>query len=136
MTDSVLNSWNPDDNYGEASEMGIRAGHGPWHIAMKMEMPELEPDAKIIEARLHTNVSYRKNEGSFWVRMYRLLRPWDEASVTWYSADAANRWDRPGANQIDVDRSGETIKDREGIDTENLIDGFGRLYLGFHFRGK
>ena len=127
MTDSVLNSWNPDDNYGEDSEMGIRAGHGPWHIVMKMEMPELPPGAKIIKARLHTNVNWRKNKGSFWVRMYRLLRPWDEASVTWYSADAAQQWDRPGADQIDVDRASVPITDRDGNVTENLI-----LDLGEH----
>jgi len=131
MEDSVLNSWDFDDNFGEDVEMGIRAGHGPWHIAMKMEMPDLPPDAKIIQARLHTNVNWRKNEGSFWVRMYRLLRPWDEATVTWYNADAANRWDRPGADQVDVDRSGVKIKDREGYDTENLIKDLGEYTWDF-----
>ena len=121
MTDSVLNSWDFDDNFGEDAEMGIRAGHGPWHIVMKMEMPELPPDAKIIRGRLHTNVNWRKNEGSFMVRMYRLLRPWDEATVTWFNADAATRWGRPGADQVGVDRAESFIDKNEFVDLGEYV---------------
>jgi len=127
MTDSVLNSWNPDDNYGEVSEMGIRAGHGPWHIVMKMEMPELPPDAKIIRARLHTNVSYHKDKASFMVRMYRLLRPWDEGSVSWNSTDAATPWARKGADEIGVDRAGSSVDENELIELGDYIWEFDQL---------
>lgn len=113
MSDSVLNSWRPDNNYGEDAEMGIRTGHGLWHIVMKMEMPELPPDAKIIRGRLHTNVSWRQREGSFMVRMYRLLRPWDEATVTWFNADAGTKWGLPGADQVGVDRAEVFIDEHE-----------------------
>jgi hypothetical protein len=131
MTDSVLNSWRPDSNYGEDATMGIRTGNGPWHIVMKMEMPELPPDAKIIRGRLHTNVNWRQREGSFMVRMYRLLRPWDEGSVTWYSADAGTKWGLPGAKQVDVDRLGVPIRDWKGKDTEQLIDHLGEYVWEF-----
>jgi hypothetical protein len=125
MQDSVLNSWKPDANFGEDAELGIRAGHGPWHIVMKMDIPELPPDAKIIQARLHTNVNWRKKEGSFMVRMYRLLRPWDEATVTWFNADTATRWDRPGADQIGVDRAETFIDENELIDLGEYVWEFG-----------
>ncbi len=127
MYDSVLNSWNPDDNYGEAVELGIRAGHGPWHIVMKMDMPELPPNARIIRARLHTNVSYHKNEASFMVRMYKLLRPWEEGSVSWNNTDSATRWDRPGADQVDVDRAGIYIDENQFIEIGEYEWEFGSL---------
>ncbi len=125
VEDSVLNSWDPDTNFAEDTELGFRAGHGPWYIAIKMEMPELPPGAKIIGARLHTNVNWRKNEGSFMVRMYDLLRPWDEGSVTWRNADASTAWTRPGADQAGVDRAEFAIAENEIIELGEYIWDFG-----------
>jgi len=125
MEDTVLNSWNPNNNYGEDTELGIRAGHGPWYVAMKMEMPDLPPDANIIGAKLHTNFHWRKNEGSFVVRMYDFLRPWDEATATWANADASTTWGRPGADQIGVDRTESVIAANEIVELGEYTWDFG-----------
>ena len=131
IEDSVLNSWRPDTNFGEDAEMGIRTGGAPWYIVMKLEIPELPTDAKIIRGKLHTNVSWRQREGSFMVRMYRLLRPWEESTVTWFNADAGTKWGRGGADQVDVDRLGVPIKDWEGNDTKKLFDHLGEYVWEF-----
>ena len=48
------------------------------------------------------------------VRMYRLLRPWDEVTVTWFNADAATRWAKRGADEVGVDRA-EVFMDKHEL---------------------
>lgn len=132
VEDSDLDSWYPDANYGEDVELGMRGGRAPWHVIMKLDIPELPPGAKIVRARLHTNVSYRKKEGSFMVRMYKLLRPWDETTVTWYNTDAGTRWGRPGADQIGVDRAETVIAENEIAELGEYIWEFGPAAADWH----
>ncbi len=110
ISEGNLNGWEPDTNNGAAKVASIR-GDKQWHLAMKIVPPALGPGVKPLQARLHMNLveatNNPNNTGTSRARLYRLLRPWDEGAVTWNRTTAADRWARPGADSIGVDRSGD-----------------------------
>ncbi len=124
LVDAFLSSWSPDQNYGSDPQL-ILYSRNQFHVVMKFDIPDLGPDVRVLDGRLHLYAENWNHENwTSYVRIYRLLRPWDEGSVTWYNADAATRWGRGGADQIGVDREGSRIGygtlDRLGWITFNL----------------
>jgi hypothetical protein len=111
ITDATLNSWpgNENTNFGNAPVISVR-GEKQWHLAIKIEPPPLPPGARVLAARLHMNLvdpppANPNNSGTTWARAYRLLRTWDENSVTWFQARTGQRWTIGGAGGIGSDRS-------------------------------
>ena len=109
IIDSSLDSWHPDERHGEEQEL-VLYGRNYYHLVMKFDIPDLGEDVQVIDARVHINFTYSNHpDWSSYVRVYRLLRPWDEATVTWYNVDASTRWGSPGANAIGTDRENRRI---------------------------
>lgn len=111
ITDATLNSWpgNENTNFGNSPVISVR-GEKQWHLAIKIEPPPLPPGARVLRGRLHMNLvdpppANPNNSGTTWARAYRLLRAWDENSVTWFQARAGQRWTIGGAGGIGSDRS-------------------------------
>jgi|GEM_PF-4102348 len=111
ITDATLNSWpgNENTNFGNSPVIAVR-GEKQWHLVIKIEPPPLPPEARALAARLHMNLvdpppANPNNNGTTWARAYRLLRAWDENSVTWFQARTGQRWTRGGADGIGSDRS-------------------------------
>lgn len=116
ISEGNLNGWEPDLNNGSSLVASIR-GDKQWHLAMKIVPPTLGPGVKPLAAKLHMNLveagNNPNNSGTSRARLYRLLRPWDEAAVTWNSATASVRWARPGADSLGVDRSDQIIAEAQ-----------------------
>lgn len=115
ISEGNLNGWEPDTNNGASKIASIR-GDQQWHLAMKIVPPALGPGVKPLQARLHMSLVEgipnppKPEEGlTTRARLYRLLRPWDEATVTWRMATATASWSKLGADAIGVDRSAQII---------------------------
>ncbi len=130
VIDSALSGWHPDQNYGADSELTLYA-RNQYHVALKFDIPDLGPDVRVLDGKLHINF-YATNkpdhpDWTSYVRVYRLLRPWDEATVTWNRADASTRWTKGGADGIGSDRESRVIAsknlDQLGWFTFDLADG-------------
>ncbi len=129
LVDATLSSWSPDQNSGSDDKL-VLYSRNQFHLVMKFDIPDLGPDVRVLDARVHLNFESRNHDWTSYVRVYRLLRPWDEASVTWNNADATTPWAVPGANSIGVDRDGRSISgqtlDRLGWITFDLADDVAR----------
>ena len=125
IEDTVLNSWpgNQDRNYGSDPTLQL-AGRNQWHLLLKVTPPQLPEGARPLKAKLHINFTDRKRDDWSLVRMYRLLRPWDENSATWNVAATGDPWTIRGANGIGSDRSDRVIDEvrLEAINTEYVWD--------------
>lgn len=123
IEDATLNQWpgNETKNFGSDPILAIRGNH-QWHAAMKINLPDLPPGARPLGLRLHMSLAdvpnNPNNSGSSWARAYPLLRPWDEASVTWKQAATGTPWGRPGAEAIGVDRSADPVASTHLIATQ------------------
>ncbi len=126
IVDSTLDSWHPDQRYGDSQDL-ILYSRNAFHLVMKFDIPDLGPDVRVLDAKVHIKFTNWNHENwTSYVRVYRLLRPWDEASVTWYNADASSRWTSSGANAIGKDRENRRVSlltlDSLGWKTFNLAN--------------
>ncbi|HHB90216.1 MAG TPA: DNRLRE domain-containing protein [Anaerolineae bacterium] len=123
LVETTLSSWQPDTNYGNDAQFTIYS-RNQFHTLMKFDIPDLGPDVRVLKGRVHIYAESRNHEWTSYVRIYRLLRPWDEGAATWFQADASTRWAVAGANSVGVDREGQAIGggtlDRLGWFTFNL----------------
>jgi len=109
IVDSTISSWYPDQNYGADQQLTLYS-RNQYHLVMKFDIPDLGPDVRVLDGRIHLYAEDWNHENwTSYVRIYRLLRPWDEASVTWNNADASTAWASPGADSIGIDREGRSI---------------------------
>ena len=108
IIDSSLDLWHPNQNHGADPQLALYSPN-QYHLVMKFDIPSLGPDVRVLDARVHINFTERNHEWTSQVYVYRLLRPWDEASVTWNKADAATAWARAGADAVGVDRDSRRI---------------------------
>ncbi len=108
IVDSSLDAWHPTQNHGADQHLYLYA-RNQYHLVLKFDIPDLGSDVRILDARVHINFTGRNHDWTSYVRAYRLLRPWDEAAVTWRQADATTAWGRAGANAIGSDRESRRI---------------------------
>jgi hypothetical protein len=108
IVDSTLDSWHPDQRYGDSKELSLYSRNA-YHLVLKFDIPDLGPDVRVLDAKVHVNFTSRNHDWISYVRVYRLLRPWDESTVTWYNADASTRWAVPGAGSIGKDRESRRV---------------------------
>ena len=117
VADATLNQWDASANNGSDKVISIR-GVNQWHMLMKVTPPSLPPGARVLEARLHISMTDRNRDGESIVRMYRMLRPWDQNTATWLRADASTPWGRAGAELVGIDRDSRVI-DQKRINQPN-----------------
>ncbi len=108
IVDSSLDAWHPDQNHGADPKLDLYS-RNQYHLVLKFDIPDLGPDVSVLDAKVHVNFTESNHDWTSYVRVYRLLRPWDEASVTWNRADATTAWGRPGADAIGIDRDSRRI---------------------------
>jgi hypothetical protein len=108
IVDSTLDGWHPDQHYGDSQELYLYSRNN-YHLVLKFDIPDLGPDVRVLDAKVHINFTNRNHDWTSYVRVYRLLRPWEESAVTWYNADASTRWSVPGAGSIGKDRESRRI---------------------------
>ena len=118
MVDTYINRYLPDENYNQGDETAPPIGPLPWlrlkatrqfdvkSILFWFDLSLLPPTVQITDAELTLRSGtcpYLPCTTPLTVGAYRLLRPWDPETVTWYvasqGADGGDvRWERPGAN--------------------------------------
>mgnify|MGYP005841554835 CR=1 FL=1 len=101
--DSSISVWAPTENKGLDPFVGVRNADITVGL-MAFDLSGLPSDAKVAEARLNLYVEKRTNFGPLNVAAYRLLRPWDELSVTWQQPAPSQSWGQAGALAAGVDR--------------------------------
>jgi hypothetical protein len=108
ITDSTLDGWHAAWRYGDRPELTIYA-RNQYHLITKFEIPDLGPNVRVLDAKIHVKLTGRNHDWNCTVKAYRVLRPWDEATVTWNEAAAGQRWTRTGADGIGTDRESRRI---------------------------
>ena len=129
IVDASLDGWHPDENDGDAPVVHLYA-RNQYHMVLKFDIPDLGPNVRVLDGRLHLNIANRNHDWEAEVRVYPLLRPWEESVVTWKRATADALWQRPGADAVGVDRSDRPVSqgtlDQLGWITFDLDDAFVR----------
>ena len=124
IVDSTLDSWHPDQRYGDSQVLTLRS-RNQYHLIIKFDIPDLGPDVRVLDAKVHINFT-NSPVRTCYVLVYRLLRPWDESTVTWYNADASTSWASGGASAIGKDRESRRVSvltlDSLGWKTFNLAN--------------
>ncbi len=93
-TDTWLDAWNPTTNYGQAQTLSLR----PNQVArglLRFELNAVLPEAIEITA---ANLKLYAEAGGpqMTLNLYRLRRPWDEATATYQQPLAGQSWAGPG----------------------------------------
>ncbi len=108
IIDSSLDSWHPNQRHGNDQDL-VLYSRNAYHLVLKFDFPDLGQDVRVLDARVHINFTSRNHDWTSNYKIYRLSRPWDEATVTWVNADAATPWGIPGAGAVGADREGRVI---------------------------
>ena len=103
-SDTYINAWSQDTNYGAFPKMYVRSGD--WMASLiRFELPaDIPTNATVQEATLSLYLATRSNENPITSKVYRLLRSWDSMEATWDKAAGSSGWGISGANEEGVDR--------------------------------
>ncbi|RLF52792.1 MAG: hypothetical protein DRN19_00345 [Thermoplasmata archaeon] len=63
---------------------------------LKFDLSSIPSNARILEAKLILDVYHVKHNVS--LKIHKLLAPWKECGVTWYTRDGIMKWDHPGGD--------------------------------------
>jgi len=94
--DSYLNSWYKTTAYGNDTTMNVRTG-AEMAPVIRFDTSSIPRDARVNAAYLATYTSWRSNSFSMTSAAHRLMRWWDEATVTWNQASITQTWAVAGA---------------------------------------
>ncbi|MCO6453228.1 MAG: alpha/beta fold hydrolase [Caldilineales bacterium] len=93
-TDTWIDAWNPSLNYGEAGDLSLRPGQVTRGI-LRFDLAGRMPDD--ITIQLANLKFYTEADGpDMSVNLYRMLRPWSEASATFQQPGTGQPWGQPG----------------------------------------
>ncbi|MDH7490254.1 MAG: DNRLRE domain-containing protein [Anaerolineae bacterium] len=91
VADAWIDSWNPATNRGADANLKVRSG-GVYKALVRAELLPQIMGRLVVQAVLNVWVETRTNAGTGTLRAYRLLRAWNEDTVTWNVP-----WAGPGA---------------------------------------
>ena len=103
VTDSFMNGWSPDTNYGTYSQLFLRSG-GWMAPVLRFELGSIPAGSIIWEATLSLYATGSSNSHGLDMEAYRLRRAWAESNVTWNQAASGVNWGQPGAEDTNTDR--------------------------------
>jgi hypothetical protein len=104
-THATLDSWKPDVNAASPTGAVYLRTYVTNGIT-RFDLSALPTNAYVTQATLRIFIIDRTNGANINLRFYRLLRPWQTNQVTWHEASSGVVWERPGANDVYIDRSG------------------------------
>ena len=76
---------------------------------LRFDLSAIPTDAVVKRATLSLWVDSRSNTNSTPLQVYRLLRRWNEAEVTWNQYAAGQRWSQAGANLAGADYDAQVV---------------------------
>ncbi|PIY65432.1 hypothetical protein COY91_02380 [Candidatus Shapirobacteria bacterium CG_4_10_14_0_8_um_filter_39_15] len=101
---ATLDRWNPDTNTGNNANIRLRPEIQ--EPIIKFDLSSLPNTALVQNAKLKLYVLSRTNANPITVRVYKVMRDWDEMQTTWHKANTSTDWSWVGANSIFTDRYG------------------------------
>ena len=104
--DATIDGLHPMDNYGSGMSLHVRTQDHTSSV-ISFDASPVPQDARIGRAVLNLYGSAETNEAVICLDASPLLRPWDEAAVTWYQAGQDDAWGSPGAGAGGIDRTVE-----------------------------
>lgn len=121
VSDATIDSANGSKRYGADHSLRVRTMD---HVAslIRFDVSSLPPGADVQGATLLLYGDGETNDGVICLEAYPLLRPWEEASVTWYEAATGDPWASPGASQPGVDHA------ENPVGPKGLVQGVKRWY--------
>ncbi len=127
--DTFLTIWGEDGKTAHGGDETLQVLYG-WGRAysnalLRFKLPTLLQDATVQGARLSLYVITGRADPDFTIAAYRLLRPWDPETATWYQADQDTPWAKPGALQPGLDY------DAAPLDTLTVPDKPGGQWLSW-----
>ncbi len=100
-SDSFISIWGEDGNVNHGSDDTLytiyTAGRSYSNTLIRFDLSTLPERAKTGGASLMMYAPFTYARDGFKIGAYRLLRPWDEGTVTWKMADASTHWGTGGA---------------------------------------
>ena len=106
-TDTLLDWWAKDTNYGNEPTFSIRGGNYDYgrqdiHSALlRFDLSPLPAGASIGSARLEIYLTARSNAGSAYFSPYQVMRSWTELGATWNRATSSTFWGLAGCNSTE-----------------------------------
>jgi hypothetical protein len=105
LWDAHIREWTPDDNYGNIGGLRTRPTSEASRALMRWNLTGVVPaGATITSAQLQMYSNARSNALAQTITAYKLLRAWDEATVTWNQAATGVPWTTAGCAGIGSDR--------------------------------
>ncbi len=96
IKDTILSAWDPDRNWGLHGTLWMRPTEeqvSPIQVSLE-DLPE---DANVSTAFLGVYTVEDLGGAPFTMKLYRLLRPWEEMEATWPQAATGSPWQTVGA---------------------------------------
>ncbi len=128
-SDTFITRWGEDGKttHGDEDTLSVVSSSGQKYsnTLLRFDLAALPQGAETGAANLALLISTTYAREGFQVTAYRLLRAWDEATATWFNADASTRWDELGALQPNVDY------DPTPLDTVAIPTGFHKEWLSW-----
>jgi len=120
IADATLDANLPTTNY--ASDNTIYAGHvaTTYRLAIKFDLSDIPAGATINSAVLSIRASVDNSTNARTFRVYRVLRAWTEAGITWNKYDGISDWGTAGCSNTTTDREAADIGSRAFTATETL----------------
>ena len=126
-SDSYISIWEEDGKVNHGGDDVLytiyTSGREFSNTLIRFDLSALPEQSETGESLLALYSPFTYAREGFQVAAYRLLRPWDEESVTWFMADATTRWATPGAL-----KPGEDY-DSTPLDTTSIPIGFKNEWL-------
>ncbi len=95
FTDTYINAWYPDLNYGHDGVFYVRSGNVK-HGLIRFDTTSLPAYSHILTATLNLYESLKSNSLPLSISLYPLSRSWQEKDATWYVAGQTS-WQVGGA---------------------------------------
>ena len=90
-TDTFVNSWSEDVNYGDAATVRSRSSNAQQAL-LKFDDIRLPSGVSLDKAILQVYAQTRSNDANFYVRTMEMKTPWDENAATWNQARFGVGW--------------------------------------------
>ena len=105
VTDTLINGWAVDENYGSYTRLIVRSGE--WMSSLlRFDLQGYVPSgAEITNATLRLYFDSASNTNAMEARSYQVLRPWEEFEANWNQSRNGESWGAAGANDTGTDRS-------------------------------
>ena len=101
-SDSFLETWYPDTAHGDEGVLRVRS-FGLTRSLIRFDLSDVPPDSGVYTATLSLYARESSTHAALLLSAHELLKPWDEATVTWDDCRRGIPWSEGGGGAPDQD---------------------------------